>query len=58
MLKAEVLDASRCVDVCEDVFKLLADGDYLMGGSNHNSHGMGYEMYQTAWEKKLGNELL
>ena len=41
MIKAGVLDASRCVDVCEDVFKLLATGDYLMGGPNHNSHGLG-----------------
>ena len=38
-----MLDAPRCVDVCEDVFKLLATGDYLMGGPNHNSHGLGIE---------------
>jgi len=43
MIKAGVLDAPRCVDVCEDVFKLLATGDYLMGGPNHNSHGLGIE---------------
>lgn len=41
MIAAGVLDAARCVDVCEDVFKLLAAGDYLMGGHNHNSHGLG-----------------
>ncbi|WP_028709723.1 tyramine oxidase subunit B [Propionicicella superfundia] len=41
MIAAGVLDAARCVDVSEEVFGLLADGDYLMGGSNHNSHGMG-----------------
>ncbi|MCG8482290.1 MAG: tyramine oxidase subunit B [Clostridia bacterium] len=40
MIKAGVLDAAWCVDVCESVFKLLAEGDYLMGGSNHNNHGM------------------
>lgn len=40
MIKAGVLDAARCVDVCEETFKLLATGDYLMGGSNHNNHGM------------------
>ncbi len=40
-VKAGVLDAARCVDVCEEVFGLLSDGDYLMGGPNHNSHGMG-----------------
>lgn len=43
MIEAGVLDAAHCVDVCEDVFKLLATGDYLMGGPNHNSHGMGIE---------------
>jgi len=40
-IDAGVLDVSRCVDVCEEVFGLLAQGDYLMGGPNHNSHGMG-----------------
>lgn len=40
-LKAGVNDAARCVDVSEEVFRLLAQGDYLMGGPNHNSHGMG-----------------
>lgn len=40
MIAAGVLDASRCVEVCEETFKLLGDGDYLMGGSNHNNHGM------------------
>jgi ornithine cyclodeaminase len=43
MIEAGVLDAPRCVNVCEDVFKLLATGDYLMGGSNHNNHGLGIE---------------
>lgn len=40
-IDAGVLDVARCVDVCEEVFGLLAAGDYLMGGPNHNSHGMG-----------------
>ena len=40
-IAAGVNDSERCVDVCEEVFSLLAKGDYLMGGSNHNSHGMG-----------------
>ena len=40
-IAAGVLDAARCVDVSEEVFDLLAQGDYLMGGPNHNSHGMG-----------------
>lgn len=41
LLQAGVTDAARCVDVCEEVFRLLGTGDYLMGGSNHNSHGLG-----------------
>lgn len=41
MIAAGVLDARKCVDVSQEVFVLLSKGDYLMGGSNHNSHGMG-----------------
>lgn len=41
MIKAGVLDVKRCVDVAAETFALLSEGDYLMGGSNHNSHGMG-----------------
>ena len=41
LIKVGVLDEKRCVDVSEEVFKLLSEGDYLMGGPNHNSHGMG-----------------
>ena len=40
-IAAGVNDASKCVDTCAEVFGLLAKGDYLMGGSSHNSHGMG-----------------
>lgn len=40
MIAAGVLDAARCVDVCEETFSLLGEGDYLMGGASHNSHGM------------------
>ena len=40
-IKLGIMDAPGWVDVCEEVFTLLAKGDYLMGGSNHNSHGMG-----------------
>lgn len=40
-IKAGVLDAAKCVDNAEEVFTLLSKGDYLMGGSNHNSHGLG-----------------
>jgi len=41
MIRAGVLDMKKCINVSEEVFSLLAKGDYLMGGSNHNSHGMG-----------------
>lgn len=40
MIEVGVLDAPKCINNAEEVFKLLAEGDYLMGGSNHNSHGM------------------
>ncbi|WP_329231960.1 MULTISPECIES: tyramine oxidase subunit B [Streptomyces] len=40
-VEAGALDTARCTDVCEDVFRLLHAGDYLMGGPSGNSHGMG-----------------
>ena len=40
MIAAGVLDAERCVAVCEETFGLLGEGDYLMGGAHHNNHGM------------------
>lgn len=40
-IEAGVLDAAKCIDNAEEVFTLLSRGDYLMGGSNHNSHGLG-----------------
>lgn len=40
-IDAGVNDAQQSVAVCREVFKLLAAGDYLMGGSSHNSHGLG-----------------
>ena len=40
LIKAGVLDAAKCIDVCEEVFKILHEGDYLMGGPNHNEHGL------------------
>lgn len=46
-IAAGVLDAARCVEVSEEVFGLLDQGDYLMGGPNHNSHGMGVVFPKT-----------
>lgn len=39
-IAAGVLDAKKCINNAEEVFTLLAKGDYLMGGNNHNNHGM------------------
>jgi ornithine cyclodeaminase len=41
MIEAGILDVKRSIDVAEETFSLLSQGDYLMGGPNHNSHGMG-----------------
>ncbi len=40
VIEAGVYDAKFCVDNAEEVFKLIAKGDYVMGGPNHNSHGI------------------
>ena len=43
MIKAGVLDYARCIDVEEEIFALLSKGDYVMGGKNHNAHGIEME---------------
>ncbi|MDG4889911.1 MULTISPECIES: tyramine oxidase subunit B [unclassified Mesorhizobium] len=48
MIEAGVLDAKRCVEVCEETFALLGKGDYLMGGANHNNHGMNIVFPKTS----------
>lgn len=40
LIRAGVLDAKKCIGVCEEVFRILHEGDYLMGGPNHNEHGL------------------
>lgn len=45
---AGVLDTRRCVSVCEEAFRLLAAGDYLMGGPSRNSHGMGLSFPESS----------
>ncbi len=42
MIAAGVLDAKRCVEVCEETFGLLGKGDYLMGGANLVLHAAGW----------------
>ncbi len=40
MIEAGVLDAGACVDTVGEVMSLLSAGDYVMGGKDHNDHGM------------------
>ncbi len=40
MIKAGVLDSKHCVDVLDEMFKLVGKGDYVCGGPNHNEHGI------------------
>lgn len=40
MVKCGVIDFAHCVDVLEEMFSLISKGDYVMGGSKHNSHGI------------------
>lgn len=40
VIKAGVLDMHHCVETMCEVFRLLGDGDFVMGGKNHNSHGI------------------
>lgn len=39
-VKAGAGDMERCIEVMDEVFSLLGQGDYLMGSPNHNSHGI------------------
>ncbi len=40
MIKAGVKEMGGCIEAMEEMFKLLKIGDYRMGGSNGNSHGV------------------
>lgn len=40
VIKAGVLDMKNCVEVMEKAFKIMNQGDYLMGGPSQNHHGM------------------
>ena len=40
IIKAGALDYKRCIEVEEEIFKLLSVGDYVMGGDKFNSHGI------------------
>lgn len=41
VIDAGVMDIHACIDTISEMFVLLYQGDYIMGGPNHNSHGMG-----------------
>ena len=40
VVEAGALDYAKCINVEEEVFKLLSVGDYRMGGDSANSHGI------------------
>lgn len=40
MIEAGVTDMAGCVEAMEEMFRLMKLGDYRMGGSNGNSHGV------------------
>ena len=40
MIDAGVLDMEQCVRTIEEVFSLLSQGDYIMGGPSENEHGL------------------
>lgn len=39
MVAAGVTDMAACVDTMEEMFRILAAGDYRMAGANNDSHG-------------------
>lgn len=40
-IKAGVQDMHSCVEVMEEVFRLMGEGDYRMGGTSGQAHGLG-----------------
>lgn len=40
IIQAGVTDMHHCIDVMEETFLLMGQGDYLMGGYARNSHGL------------------
>lgn len=40
MIKAGVTGMKSCIDTMEEMFRLMKAGNYVMGGANHNSHGV------------------
>lgn len=40
MKRAGVENMHGCIDAMQDVFSLMENGDYRMGGSSNNDHGI------------------
>jgi len=40
MIQAGVLDSKHCIDIMDEMFRLMGEGDYVMGGPNSNEHGI------------------
>lgn len=38
-VQAGAKDMPRCIEVMDEMFSLLGQGDYLMGTPNQNAHG-------------------
>jgi N-[(2S)-2-amino-2-carboxyethyl]-L-glutamate dehydrogenase len=43
MLRAGVRDMRGCIDTMQEVFSLMSNGDYRMGGASGNDHGIKLE---------------
>ncbi len=39
-IQAGAKDMAHCIEVMDEVFQLMGKGDYIMGGPNHNAHGI------------------
>ena len=48
MLKAGVSNMPACIESMEDMFKLLYQGDYRMGGEDANEHGIRLSFPKTS----------
>lgn len=40
IIKAGVLNTQECINTIEEMFHLIGQGDYIMGGPNRNDHGL------------------
>lgn len=48
MIEAGVTDMQACVAAMRDMFAALGEGDYIMGGSTRNSHGIVLDFPETS----------